>query len=335
MTSSIAPVVSIIVPAYNAAETIKACIEAARNQSWRGGRLEVVVVSDGSTDITAELARQAGADRVIEQPHAGPGAARNAGLAASQGDILLFVDADCAPAPDFVERMLDSFADPAVDGAKGAYRTRQRDLIARFVQIEYEDKYRRLLKRERIDFIDSYAAAYRRSALIGEGERGFDVGLAAAEDVELSFRLAQAGRKLVFNPRAYVYHHHRTSLLDYIRRKFRYGFWRARVYRRYPRKVAGDSHTPPVMVLQLPLASIAAGLTALSVADGRWRWLAGLAWAGILVTTLPFMRRSFTSDPAAALIAPFMLAVRSLALAAGLACGAPFALLYNREKHEI
>ena len=62
--------------------------------------------------------------------------------------------------PDWLEAMLGPFADPEVVGAKGVYRTRQTSLAARFVQMEYEDRYRIMAALPDIDFIDTYSAAF-------------------------------------------------------------------------------------------------------------------------------------------------------------------------------
>src|SRR5690242_19491312 len=125
------PRASVIIPAYNAVRTLPATLTALRAQTYPADRLEVIVVDDGSTDATAEVAAAGGA-RVLRQANAGPAAARNRGAAAASGDFVLFTDADCEPIPTWVERMVAPFADPAVVGVKGVYRTRQHSPVARF-----------------------------------------------------------------------------------------------------------------------------------------------------------------------------------------------------------
>jgi GT2 family glycosyltransferase len=143
---------------------------------------------------------------VIHQEHAGAAAARNRGARQARGQVFLFTDADCEPAHDWIEQMLAPLADPEVMGVKGLYRTRQRSAVARFAQAEYEEKYDRQKRVEQIDFVDTYAAAYRRGVFGAHG--GFDPEFLLDEDQEFSFRLARAGCKLVFNPAAVVYHQH-------------------------------------------------------------------------------------------------------------------------------
>ncbi|HEC35334.1 MAG TPA: glycosyltransferase, partial [Anaerolineae bacterium] len=212
--------ISVIIPAYNAEETLGGCLAALEAQSLSRDRYEVIVVDDGSTDRTAEVARACGV-HLIRQANAGPAAARNQGAQAARGEILLFTDADCEAAPDWIEQMLAPFHNAEIAGAKGVYRTRQRELVARFVQLEYERKYARMSRRERIDFVDTYSAAYRREVFLTSG--GFDplFPTASVEDQEFSFRLARKGYHLVFLPQAAVYHRHNTTIGQYWRRKFR------------------------------------------------------------------------------------------------------------------
>ncbi|MCX6023687.1 MAG: glycosyltransferase, partial [Chloroflexi bacterium] len=224
---------------------------------------------------------------------------------------------------------LEPFADPAVQGAKGVYETAQTALVARLVQFEYHDKYRRMAGEPRIDFVDTYSAAYRRSTFLRFG--GFDTRFpgASVEDQELSFRMAEAGCKMVFAPLAVVRHIHAATLPDYLRKKFRIGFWKVLVHARHPGKLQRDSHTPPSLKLQIPLIYAAAALTvswAMGRTTGRWPAAAwslfgltggGSAWAA---------RR----DPvAAAATLPFH-AARGLALGAGLAAGLADLFLFRR-----
>jgi glycosyltransferase involved in cell wall biosynthesis len=312
---------SIVVPAYQAAGSIARCVEALAQQTVDRERYEVIVIDDGSTDGTAEQARQAGADHILSAPHHGPATARNAGVAVAQGEIVLFTDADCEPAPDWLARMTTPFLDPTVDGAKGTYRTRQQALVARFVQLEYEHKYDKMRAQRTIDFVDTYAAAYHRRVLAG-GE-GFDPHFprASGEDVEFSYRVSRQGRRLVFVPNAFVFHRHVDTVARYVARKYYVGFWRVRMYRLHPDKAVSDSHTPQTLKLQIALMG---GMIICLALAAFWppALIVDLALLMLfLISTIPFIRKALHRDPPVALVAPALLLLRALALGWGFAVG--------------
>lgn len=309
---------SVVIPAYNAERTISLTLEALQRQTIPRDRYEIIVVDDGSTDRTAEVAASFGV-RVIRQENQGPAAARNAGVHAAQGRIVLFTDADCAPREDWIENLVAAFDDPEVVGAKGAYLTRQRAHMARFVQLEYEDRYDRMARFPRIDFIDTYSAAYRRDVFLSNG--GFDPLLRVDEDQEFSFRLAQKGYKMIFVPEARVYHLHDESLREYVERKFAIGYYKALLTRWHPERLVSDTHTPPALKLQILLMAILLALLPIAVlwAPARWGLLAaGLTFYG---TALPFLVKIARRDPGVLLPALVYLPARALALGLGFLAG--------------
>lgn len=311
---------SVIVPAHNAAQTIEECIEGVLKQSVPREEYEVIIVDDGSTDGTATLAQSYGV-RVVAQPHSGPAAARNLGAWEARGEILLFTDADCAPTRNWLEEMTRPFADPAVVGVKGTYLTRQKELVARFVQIEYEDRYDRIVGQERIDFVDTYSAGYRRDIFLANG--GFDTTFptASVEDQELSFRLARKGYKMVFAPQARVYHRHDVSLGEYARRKFNIGYWKALLTQWHPERLVRDSHTPQTLKLQIILLGLGAlSLLAAPLWPGFLRLAGGMAVL-FLGSTFAFVAKAGTKDPAVAIVSRFLLALRATSLGLGFALG--------------
>jgi len=108
------PSVSLIVPAYDEEEVIAAKVANALALDYPRERLQLIVASDGSADETAERARQAGADLVLELEPGGKVAALNAAVEHSSGDLLAFSDANSAWAPDALRRLVRPFADPGV-----------------------------------------------------------------------------------------------------------------------------------------------------------------------------------------------------------------------------
>ncbi len=312
---------SVVIPAFNAAATIERCLRALDRQAAPRETYEIIVVDDGSTDDTPAKAASITGVRLIRSAHRGAAAARNCGAHAAHGEILLFTDADCEPTENWMTEMLAPFADPKVVGAKGTYRTRQRELVARFVQCEHEEKYACLAGAHSIDFVDTYSAAYRRDALIRSG--GFDEAFpsASVEDQELSFRLAESGARLVFVPTAIVFHQHANSLAAYVRRKFWIGYGKIRVHRRHPGKAWRDSRTPATEKAQVLLVpAIVAALSAAFLVPPLGLIVALVA-AIFVGSALPLVVRIARTDPPVVPLAPVMIVARAVALASGLALG--------------
>jgi len=312
--------VSVVVPARNAGQTIGECLDSLLTQSEPRERYEVIVVDDGSTDGTRQVV-QGYEVTLLDQPHEGPAAARNRGVAASSGEVVLFTDADCVPDGNWIEEMVRPFEDPGISGVKGVYRTRQRGIMPRFVQCEYEERYALMARQRWIDFVDTYSAGYRSQIFLTEGGFDTDYPDASVEDQELSFRLAERGYKMVFNPRAIVYHRHPETLRAYFGRKFNIGYWKVRVLRRHPGKALRDSHTPQTLKAQLGLVLVL--FVVLLLVPLRWAiwWAAVLITLLFLLSALPFTVRALRKDLLIGLLSPCFLFLRAVALGLGMIKG--------------
>lgn len=313
------PEFSVVVPAYQATEEIAACVTALKNQTAPPGPYEIIVVDDGSTDGTAQAADEAGADRVRTIPHGGVAAARNAGVEIARGPIVLFTDADCVPAPDWLTEMVRPFSKPAVAGVKGAYCSEQQTIVARLAQCEFEERYDLLERQDDIDFVDTYSAAFRREVFQACG--GFNPALPNNEDVEFSYRVARSGYKMAFNRRAVVRHQHPAGWWAYLRTKVGRGYWRTVVYRRYPGKSVRDSYTPQLLKLQVLLVYLSIGMGALAVCWPVLLWAAAAGLVGLLGSAIPFARLAARRAPDIALWSIPFIVVRALAFAVGIVGG--------------
>lgn len=310
--------VSVIIPAFNAEESLGACLDALAAQGVPGQGRELIVVDDRSTDRTSQVASRPGVT-VLTGPGTGPAGARNVGARAAGGDVLIFLDADTVPQPHWLDGMVAPLRDPVVVAVKGRYCTDQRSVLARFAQLEFEWKYARLERATHVDFVDTGTASYRREAFLKAG--GFDEGFRASEDVDLAFRLASQGAQFAFNPRAVVLHHHTADVTGYFKKKVRAAFTRTQVYERYPQKAMGDSYTPPAMGLQIGLTGLLLGVWVLRVAGlGRWvRWPQRLGQFIFLLSTLPLVKRAWDCDTSLVPYVPALVFFRALAQGVGVA----------------
>ena len=220
--------VSVIIPARNERRTIGRLVDTIRLQAPSGWEVEVVVVDDGSTDDTAATARAAGA-RVVELgPRAGggnPAVARNRGARAAGGDPLVFLDADCMPAPGWLGRLLDGHeAGAAVVG--GAL-----DLPAGLepmARCDYYCGWYHVHSRRPAGEVPNHPPgnlSVRRAAFLGT--RGFTEQQPVAyahEELAWQAEVRRAGGRIVFDPRAIVYHYNRPGFRNLLRRNYRWGY---------------------------------------------------------------------------------------------------------------
>ncbi len=313
--------VSVIIPAYNAEKTIRKCLEPLMSQDY-AEEYEVIVVDDGSTDSTPHMVSEFNKVRLIKQENAGPAAARNKGAAEAEGEILLFTDADCVPEHNWISEMLKPFNEnKEVFGVKGRYKTNQKEIVARFVQLEYEDKYSYMLKDKYIDFIDTYSGGFKKAVFLEMKGYDTEFPVACAEDVELSYRLSNRGYKMVFNPDAIVYHTHPNRLLDYLKKKYKFAFWRMLTLKKNPNKAIRDSHTPQLMKLQLLFPpTIFVSIIFIAI-NKNFLYISLLLFTLFLITTIPLTVKTLKSDLKIGLLTPVLLLFRAMAHFGGVARG--------------
>lgn len=323
--------VSIVIPAYNAERTMGDCLKALSEQDFKGD-YEVIVVDDGSTDSTPDIASGFQNVRLIRQENAGPAAARNNGAKEAKGDIILFTDSDCVPEGDWMSQMMRSFeGDPGISGVKGRYRTRQKELIARFVQLEYEDKYDYMERHKYIDFIDTYSAGFKKDVFLQMQGYDSEFPVACAEDIELSYRMSRQGHRMVFNPRAVVYHIHPTGLWDYLRKKYKFAYWRMLAVKKNPDKLVKDTHTPQLMKFQVLLPPAVAAALAATALNGKAIYLALALLAFFMVTTVPFTVKAISKDAPVGIVSPALLFLRAASQFLGIAGGASYVVTHRTD----
>ena len=313
--------VSVIIPAYNAKKTIANCLDSLSSQNYKG-KYEIIVVDDGSKDATKQIAGNFAKVKLLMQNHAGPAKARNLGAKNAKGEILIFTDSDCIADKNFISEMAKPFSNREIAGVQGRYKCRQKELIARLIHLEIEERYEHMQKQKYIDFIGSYAAAYRKNEFLKA--HGFDASfpMASGEDTDLSFRLSAMGKKMVFAQKAIVWHTHPISLWKYLKVKYFRAFWRALIYKKHRDKIAGDSYTSQKMKAQLGLFY----LLVLSLIGSAFYWL--LAYAALaffilfLLSTVPFALWAAKRDLSVGIIVPITTLLRTAAFSIGLIAGA-------------
>jgi mycofactocin system glycosyltransferase len=221
----------------------------------------VIVVDDGSADpaAVARACARHGA-RLVRRPAAGgPGAARNDGLALVTTSLVAFLDSDCVAGPDWITGLAPHFADPLVaavaprvrplvrPGAAGRY-------LAARSPLDLGDREARVAPLTRVAYVPTAALLVRREAIAAPG-RGFDPALRYGEDVDLVWRLHEAGWRVRYDPAAQAGHAEPARWRAVLARRFRYGNSAAPLARKHPGQV-------PALVLPVWPAAAAAAVAA-------------------------------------------------------------------------
>ncbi|TRW81765.1 mycofactocin system glycosyltransferase [Mycolicibacterium sp. 018/SC-01/001] len=230
--------VTVVIPVRDNPSGLRRLLGAVRG-------LKVVVVDDGSTiPVSENDFRDVHTDvRVLRlDRNRGPAAARNAGLMACNTDFVAFLDSDVVPRRGWLEALLGHFCDPAV--ALAAPRivalAPSDNVVARYEAVrsslDLGLREAPVVPFGTVSYVPSAAIICRRSALLEVG--GFDETLTSGEDVDLCWRLNEAGARLRYEPIALVAHDHRVELRKWFARKSFYGGSAAPLSIRHPGKTA-------------------------------------------------------------------------------------------------
>ncbi len=215
------PRVSVVVCAYNAADTLEDNLTSLDNLTYPD--YEVILVNDGSRDATGEIGRRHSRVRVVDVPNAGLSAARNVGLAEATGEIVAYTDADTRVDPDWLTFLVQPFLNSDVVGSGGPNVVPKDDPpIAQCIARAPGGPTHVLLDDRIAEHVPGCNMAFRRDALLAIG--GFNpIYLRAGDDVDVCWRLQARGWKIGFAAAALVWHHHRSSIKAYWRQQVGYG----------------------------------------------------------------------------------------------------------------
>src|SRR6516225_1358815 len=233
------PKISVIVCTYNGARTLRECLSALTDLDYPN--YEVLVVNDGSTDDTAFIAQDYPV-RLISQPNKGLSAARNTGLAASEGEIVAYIDDDAFPHRYWLRYLAAAFGRAAHVGIGGPNLSPPGDgFVAECVAAAPGNPLHVLLSDELAEHIPGCNMAYRKEALVAIG--GFDPRFrAAGGDVDICWRLQDRGWTIGFCPTAVVWHHRRNSVRAYWKQQYGYGKAEAQLEKKWPQRCNALGH---------------------------------------------------------------------------------------------
>jgi GT2 family glycosyltransferase len=274
------PVVSFIIPVRNDAERLAHCVRSIT--ASRSSTVEIVVADNGSTDNSAEVAREVGA-LVLSLPGVRLGEMRNRAVGVARGGILAFVDADHEIGPDWISSAISVLADQRVAAVGAPCRPPS---PGTWVQRIYDGLRRHPGGQEDVAWLGSGNMAVRRTAFERVG--GFDTALETCEDVDLCRKLRAEGYRLMADARLQNIHFGDPRTLRHV---FFGELWRGRDNVRV-------SFRPPrtwrtLLSAVIPMFTLSAlAITILGLVSGTAVGLAAAALAAVSVALLTGLRAS-------------------------------------------
>jgi GT2 family glycosyltransferase len=231
-----APAVSVVVCTYNGGATLGQCLQSLRALDYPD--YEVIVVDDGSTDDTPAILARFPEVRVIRQPNRGLSVARNAGLQAARGAVVAYTDSDCFADPDWLTHLVHHLQRTGADAVGGPNLTPADGWLAACVAASPGQPAHVLESDQVAEHVPGCNMAFRREALAAIN--GFDPQYRkAGDDVDVCWRLQQAGRWITFAPSAFVWHHRRQTPRAYLKQQAGYGEAEALLLFKHPDKFNG------------------------------------------------------------------------------------------------
>jgi len=251
--------VSVVIPVRNEEKNLKRCLDALKIQTYK--EIEIVVVDNGSSDNSSEIARLY-TDKVFHESRPGIVFAKNTGVINSSGDYVFFTDADCEPDSKWVETLVDEFRDASILSAGGATTLPENAIeFERYIEktivflSNFGARYgSRFTIRKETFHNPGCNVAYRREVFERFGY--FDERLLTCEDAEFDWRIKNSGGRIIFNPDAVVKHHHRTSWKSFLIQSYRYGIGRMQAIKLHWKMARWFHFVPSVFIFVILLAFV-------------------------------------------------------------------------------
>lgn len=236
------PSVSVVVPVFNGERTIKTCLESIIGQDYSLEYFEIIIVDNNSNDSTCSIVQEYPVQLIYERDIQTSYAARNKGIKSANGDIIVFTDADCRAAPNWLTQIVKPFSDPGVVGVGGKVLDSQpqNDVEQFLFNLQMFSHYQK--ENSFLPVLMTNNAAYRRDLLVEIG--CFNANLFTAADIDLAWRMQLKTKgEVVYNEEALIFHMQRSSINGMAKQFRRHGFGEIfldAMYRNYP----GYTRTP-------------------------------------------------------------------------------------------
>jgi glycosyltransferase involved in cell wall biosynthesis len=270
MTGS--PTVSVVIPVRNEGRAIASCLDAVLGQDYPAARMEVLVVDGGSQDDTVAVVQGYAARdarvRLLVNPAGTIPAGLNVGIRGAQGDVVARVDSRTRLATDYIGTAVELLERKGATTVGGPVQYAPGSFMARVLALVMQSKFgvggAAARYGEAVEqWTDTvYLAVTRRATFTDVGL--YDEEILQDEDSDLSYRIRARGGRILVSPRLETSYANSGSFRRFVGKNVRFGYWKARVWQKYPAMAGWRHFVPPVFVLTVAAGAALAPVSALA-----------------------------------------------------------------------
>lgn len=260
------PMVSVVIPMRNEADTIGACLDGLLAQDYPPELVEILVVdgvsSDDSRAVIEDYARRSGRVRLLDNPRGIVPPALNTAIRSARGTVIVRIDGHTRVATDYVRTGVETLERTGAQNVGGPMHAVGGGVVGDAIAAATSSRfgvgsYFHYGTEER-DVDTVYLGMWPRNIFSSVGM--FDEEFVRNQDDEFNYRLRKSGGRIVLNPAMRSWYQNRKSFRHLIRQYFQYGEWKVRVLQKHPRQMSWRHFVPPTFVAMLLGLAVAAPL---------------------------------------------------------------------------
>lgn len=222
--------ISVVIPVYNGERTIGQCLESVLRQNYEN--FEVIVVDNNSTDNTKEIVKKLQSQfnnlKYVFESQKSRGAARNAGINNTKGEIIAMTDSDCIVPKNWLYEITKEIREGKELIVMGFEKSTSNNFWAKNIQ-KTRQEFLNKNKTKYVDGLDTKNFAIKADLI---KKIMFNPEFKSIEDFEFFMRIKNIAR-ICFKPEIKVEHFHDSSLIDFVKTNMSRGFWTSRMYKKY------------------------------------------------------------------------------------------------------
>jgi cellulose synthase/poly-beta-1,6-N-acetylglucosamine synthase-like glycosyltransferase len=236
--------VTVLITVKNCRETIKNCIDSLLKLNYKN--YKVYVVDAFSIDGTYEILKGYGKKIKLERHRGNPAQAYNYAIKKINTDFIAFTDGDCVVDRNWLKNLVSSFKSEEIGAVVGYCKTpKEVNFLQKLIGIELESRFKKFPK-----FISRGPTMNLCVRTKIAKELKFDERLFISYDTDFGYRLTASGKKIVYQPKALVYHYHRSTWKSFFKQQLIYGKFVPLLYLKHKKMVKGDHISKPLMMIQ-------------------------------------------------------------------------------------